>query len=163
MAGWNERDYTPFLLIEEPVHSIKEIRAEYSRTRDLVVKRAVRMEAAGLGEQARYLRSMMPKLPDIKTNEEVALRLSEGHQVLDRAEYSMKGLRKLQKYFEQQTGEEVPLGKVLEFNEYMKSWRLSAFSDSYVISGEAVALYGTDYQDIGGTFGEFYSISYLYS
>lgn len=164
MAGWSERDYTPFLLIEEPAHSIKEIRAEYTRQRDILVKRASRLEAAGLGVQAKYLRDLMPKLGTVQTNEEVAVRLSEAHAVMrDKLEYSMKGLRQLQKYFEAQTGKEVPLGQVLEFNEYMKSWRLSAFSDSYVISGEAVALFAGDYQDVGGTFSEFYSISYLYS
>ena len=65
-------------------------------------------------------------------------------------------------YFEGETGRELSLGEVLDFNEYMKSWRLSAFSKNYVLSGEAVALYGTDYQEVGGTFGQFYSISYLY-
>ena len=163
MAGWSEKDYTPFYLMEEPVHSIREIRAEYSRQRDIVVKRANRLESAGLGAQADYLRSLMPKLKDIQTNEEVAARLAESHAQAGKMEYSLKGLRQLQKYFEEQTGEEVPLGEVLDFNEYMKSWRESAFSSGYVISGDAVALYGGDYQDVGGTFSEFYSISYLYS
>ena len=163
MAGWSAKDYTPFALMDEPTHTIKEIRAEYSRQRDIVMKRANRLAEAGLEAQADYLRGLMPKMKDIQTNEEVAARLAEGHAQAGKMEYSMKGLRKLQKYFEQQTGEEVPLGEVLDFNEYMKSWRLSAFSDSYVISGDAAAMYGGDYQDIGGTFSEFYSISYLYS
>ena len=164
MAGWSAKDYTPFYLMDEPLHSIKEIRAEYSRQRDIVVKRANRLESAGLGAQADYLRSLMPKLKDIQTNEEVAARLAEGHHVMvDKLEYSLKGLKQLQKYFEEQTGEEVPLGDVLDFNEYMKSWRESAFSSGYVVSGDAVALYGGDYQDVGGTFSEFYSISYLQS
>lgn len=163
MAYWSAKDYTPFYLMEEPVHSIKEIRAEYSRQRDIVMKRAYRMEAAGLEAQAAYLRGLMPKLANIQTNEEVAARLAEGHAQAGKVEYSIKGLRQLQKYFEEQTGEEVPLGDVLDFNEYMKSWRLSAFSDSYVISGDAAAMYAGDYQDVGGTFSEFYSISYLYS
>lgn len=163
MAGWSEREYTPHMLLEEPVHTIKEIRAEYSRQRDIIMKRANRLAQAGLEAQASYLRGLMPQLGKIKTHEEVAARLSEGHAIMrDKMEYSLKGLRQLQKYFEEQTGKEVPLGQVLEFNEYMKSWRLSAFSDSYVISGEAVALFAGDYQDVGGTFSEFYSISYLY-
>lgn len=163
MAGWTEKDYTPFYLMEEPVHSIREIRAEYSRQRDVIMKRANRLESAGLEAQASYLRGMMPKLGTIQTNEEVAARLSQAHAQSGKMEYSLKGLRKLQKYFEQQTGEDIPLGEVLNFNEYMKSWRESAFSDSYVISSEAASLYGGDYQDVGGTFSEFYSISYLYS
>lgn len=162
MAGWSEKDYTYFYLMEEPTHSIKEIRAEYSRQRDIVMKRANRMEAAGLGAQASYLRQLMPKLSTLQSNEEIAIRLNQGKKQGEKVEYSLKGLRKLQKYFEQQTGEEVPLGEVLNFNEYMKSWRLSAFSDSYVISGDAAAMWAGDYQDVGGTFSEFYSISFLY-
>lgn len=163
MAGWSEKDYTYFYLIEEPTHTIKEISAEYSRQRDIVMKRANRMEAAGLGAQASYLRKLMPKLSTLQSNEEIAIRLNEGKKQGEKVEYSLKGLRKLQKYFEQQIGDEVPLGEVLNFNEYMKSWRLSAFSDSYVISGDAAAMWAGDYQDVGGTFSEFYSISYLYS
>lgn len=162
MAGWSEKDYTYFYLMEEPTHSIKEIRAEYSRQRDIVMKRANRMEAAGLGAQASYLRQLMPKLSTLQSNEEIAIRLNQGKKQGENVEYSLKGLQKLQKYFEQQTGEEVPLGEVLNFNEYMKSWRLSAFSDSYVISGDAAAMWAGDYQDVGGTFSEFYSISFLY-
>ena len=164
MAGWTERDYTPYLLLEEPSHTVREIRAEYTRTRDILQKRVRRLARAGLDAQASYLNQLMPKIGTIETDEEVAVRLSEAHAVMrDKLEYSLKGLRQLQKYFESQTGKEVPLGQVLEFNEYMKSWRLSAFSDSYVISGEAVALFAGDYQDVGGTFSEFYSISYIYS
>ena len=163
MAGWSEKDYTYFYLMEEPTHSIKEIRAEYSRQRDIVMKRANRLETAGLGAQASYLRKLMPKLSSLQSNEDIAIRLNEGKKQGEKVEYSLKGLRKLQKYFEQQTGDEVPLGEVLDFNEYMKSWRLSAFSDSYVISGDAAAMWAGDYQDVGGTFSEFYSISYLYS
>ena len=149
--------------MEEPTHSIKEIRAEYTRQRDILMKRANRMEAAGLAPQASYLRQLMPPLSTLQTNEDIAIRLNEGKKQGEKVEYSLKGLRKLQKYFEQQTGDEVPLGEVLNFNEYMKSWRLSAFSDSYVISGDAAAMWAGDYQDVGGTFSEFYSISYLYS
>lgn len=163
MAGWTEKDYTPFYLMEEPAHSIREIRAEYSRQRDVVMKRANRLESAGLEAQANYLRGMMPKLGTIQTNEEVAARLSQAHAQAGKMEYSLKGLKQLKKYWEDQTGDEIPLGDVLDFNEYMKSWRESAFSDSYVISSEAASLYGGEYQDVGGTFSEFYSISYLYS
>lgn len=201
MAGWSAKDYTPFHLMEEPTHTIKEIRAEYSRQRDVIMKRANRMAEAGLEAQANYLRGLVPSMKDIQEEQEakfrkeiadlrkkghateaarlqsqsksiiksrvegsITSRLAEGRaQAFDKWEYSLKGLKKLQKYFEEQTGEEVPLGEVLEFNEYMKSWRLSAFSDSYVISGDAAAMYGGDYQDIGGTFSEFYSISYIYS
>lgn len=200
MAGWSAKDYTPFHLMEEPTHTIKEIRAEYSRQRDIVMKRANRLAEAGLEAQAGYLRGLLPSMKGIQEEQEakfrkeiadlrkkgrateaarmqsqaksiikgrvessITQRLAEGRVQSSKVEYSLGGLKKLQKYFEQQTGEEIPLGEVLDFNEYMKSWRLSAFSDSYVISGDAASMYGGDYQDIGGTFSEFYSISYLFS
>lgn len=199
MAGWSERDYTPFFLIDEPTHTIKEIKAEYTRQRDIVMKRANRLEAAGLGAQANYLRGLLPSMKGIQVEQEekfrkeiadlrkkgrateasrlqsqsksiikgrvessITSRLAEGKVQSGKIEYSLGGLRQLQKYFEEQTGEEVPLGEVLNFNEYMKSWRESAFSSSYVVSGDAAAMWAGDYQDVGGTFSEFYSISYLY-
>lgn len=200
MAGWTEKDYTPFFLIDEPTHTIKEIRAEYSRQREILMKRANRLEASGLGAQANYLRGLLPSMRGVQAEQEekfrkeidnlrkkgrateaarlqsqsksiikgrvessITSRLAEGKVQSGKIEYSLGGLRKLQKYFEEQTGDEVPLGEVLKFNEYMKSWRLSAFSDSYVISGDAAAMWAGDYQDVGGTFSEFYSISFLYS
>ena len=57
-----------------------------------------------------------------------------------------------------ETGEIVPLGEVLSFNEYMESWRLSAFSKLIVPSGDAAGMYGEEYQDIGGTFSDFYTV-----
>ena len=162
MAGWTAQDYTPHFLMVEPTHTVREIRAEYTRQRDILMKRANRMDKYGLTAQADYLRSLMPKLATIGSNEEVAARLAEAAAQSRKSEYSLKGLRQLRKYFEGETGRELSLGEVLDFNEFMKSWRLSAFSKNYVLSGEAVALYGTDYQEVGGTFGQFYSISYLY-
>lgn len=159
---WTAKDYTPHFLMVEPTHTVKEIRAEYTKQRDILMKRANRLEQYGLMPQAEYLRELMPKLRTIETNEEVAARLAEAAAQSRKSEYSLKGLRSLQKYFEQETGETIELGDVLEFNEFMKSWRLSAFSKNYVLSGEAVAMYAGDYQEVGGTFGEFYSISYLY-
>ena len=72
--------------------------------------------------------------------------------------YSIKGLKDLQKMIESESGEIVPLGDVLPFSQYMQSWRLSAFSSLIVPSGEAAGLYGEEYQEIGGTFSDFYAL-----
>lgn len=159
MAGWTPKDYTPFFLFDEPTHTPKEIRAEYTRQRDIVMKRANRLEAAGLKAQAEYLRETMPKLAEMgKDNVAVAKRLAQGRALYNQQSYSLKGIKQLQKMIESETGEIVPIGDVLPFNEYMQSWRLSAFSKLLMPSGDASSLYGEEYQDIGGSFSDFYTL-----
>lgn len=157
--GWTPKDYTPFFLFDEPTHSPKEIRAEYTRQRDIMMKRASRMEKIGLSAQAEYIREMLPKLSEIgKDDVTVAKRLAQGRSLYMQKSYSIKGIKELQKMIESETGEIVPLGDVLPFNEYMQSWRLSAFSKLIVPSGDAAGMYGEEYQDIGGTFSDFYTL-----
>lgn len=170
MANWTPKDYTPFFLFDEPTHTIKEIRAEYTRQRDIAVKRANRFEAVGLKAQAEYLREMFPKLAEIdKAKREMGATrikspsvgdyLARGKSVLEQASGSLAGVRQIQKSIFDETGELVPLGDVLPFNEYMRSWRLSAFSRTMVPSGDAADLYNTeDYQELGGSFSDFYSL-----
>ena len=158
-VAWTPKDYTPFFLFDEPTHTPAEIRAEYTRQRDIAMKRAKRLEAAGLGAQAEYIRETMPKLSEIgKDNVQVAKRLAQGRALYNQQSYSLSGIKRLQKMISEETGEIVPLGDVLPFSEYMQSWRLSAFSKMIVPSGEASSLYGEEYQDIGGTFSDFYTL-----
>ena len=154
---WTPKDYTQFFLIDEPTHSVKEIRAEYSRLRDITMKRANRLEAAGIGNVAKYLRESMPKLSGIKTQEEVSKRLAQGAENLRTRSYSVKGIKQLQKQYSDEAGEIVPLGDVLPFADYMKSWRLSAFKE-LIGSPQAVELYPYEYQEIGGSFADFYTL-----
>lgn len=173
MAFWTPKDYTPFFLFDEPTHTVKEIRAEYTRQRDIAVKRAKRFEAVGLTAQAEYLLEMFPKLAEIDKAEQarremgakkmsgpsVGDYLARGKSILEQASGSLAGVRRIQKSIFDETGELVPLGEVLPFNEYMRSWRLSAFSRTMVPSGDAADLYNTDdYQEIGGSFSDFYSL-----
>lgn len=154
--AWAPKDYTPFFLMDEPTHTPQEIRAEYSRMRDLAIKQASRLESVGALPQAAYLREIFPKLSEVK-KEDVAKQLARGRSVMSDKAYSVKGLKELQKRINDETGEIVPLGDVLSFNEFMKSWRLSAFSKLIVPSGEAAALHGTEeYNEIGGSFSDFY-------
>ena len=105
MAGWTPKDYTPFFLFDEPTHTPKEIRAEYTRQRDIAMKRANRLEAAGLSAQAEYLRETMPKLAELgKDNVSVAKRLAQGRALYNQQSYSLKGIRQLQKMIESETG-----------------------------------------------------------
>lgn len=154
--AWAPKDYTQFFLIDEPIHTPQEIRAEYSRVRDIAMKRAARLDARGVTAQASYLREIFPKLADINAAD-VSNTLSRGMSFLNDRAYSLKGLREIQSRINTETGEIVPLGEVLSFNEFMKSWRLSAFSKLLVPSEEAAEMHGTeDYDEIGGSFSDFY-------
>lgn len=155
---WTPKDYTQFFLIDEPTHTPAEIRAEYSHMRDTILRRADRLEAAGIGDVAKYMRESMPKLHDIKDSAEVAKRLAQGWSIKNTKSYSMKGIKRLQKQFNKETGEFIPLGDVLPFADYMKSWRLSAFSASIVPSQEAADYHPNEYQEIGGSFADFYTL-----
>lgn len=155
---WTPKDYTPFYLIDEPTHTEREIRAEYTRLRDIAVKRAARLEKAGLKSQAAFIRESAPKLRDIKSKQEISNRLSQLNRNIQTKAYSLKGIKELQKQFNDETGDFVPLGDVLPFAEYMQSWRLSAFSSTFVPSGEAAELYAEEYQETGGNFADFYTL-----
>lgn len=154
---WTPKDYTQFFLMDEPTHTIEEIRAEYSRQREIAMKRAAGLEKIGALPQAEHLRTMFPKLSAIPEGK-VSSHLATGKSLLDDRAYSVKGIRQLQKAIRDETGELIPIGDVLPFNEYMKSWRLSAFSKLIVPSGEASDLYGEEYQEIGGSFSDFYTL-----
>lgn len=158
MTEWTPKDYTPFFLLDEPTHTPQEIRAEYSRQRSLIMKQADRLDDIGYGPQADYLRKAMPKLSELANSEEVAKTLAKGKSLSEQKSYSVKGIREIQKHLQDETGEFIPLGDVLGFNDYMKSWRLSAFSSMIVPSGEASDLYGEEYQDVGGSFSDFYTL-----
>lgn len=176
MAEWTPKDYTPFFLKDEPTHSVKEIRAEYSRLRGIALTRSTRLSEVGAAPQAAYLREIFPTLAEMeeiiskieRENEKLPVKkrkrvpttadfLTRGKGILDDRAYSVKGLREIQQYINKETGELVPLGEVLSFSEFMKSWRLSAFSKLIVPSMEAAEMHsGEEYQEIGGSFSDFY-------
>jgi hypothetical protein len=158
-AQWTPKDYTPFFLLDEPTHSPKEIRAEYTRMRDIMMKRAKRLAKEGYSAQAEYIQKMIPKLSEIGDDiTEVAKRLAQARSLYTQRAYSLSGIKAIQKMINDKTGEIVPIGEVLTFNEFMQSWRQSAFSSMVVPSQEAAELYGEDYQDVGGTFSDFYTL-----
>lgn len=173
---WAPADYTPFYLLQEPTHTEKQIRTEYSRLRTQLIHRVERMEAAGIGSaEAAYVRKMLPTLKELEQMEtrtvgrgknkrkltkpeEIAYRLSEARAIeLERA-YSLKGVKELQSHINKETGEIIPLGEVLLFKDYMKSWRQSAFYKTIVGSAEAQELHENEYQEIGGSFTDFYKL-----
>lgn len=159
-AVWQPRDYTQFFLMDEPTHTPREIRAEYTRIRDIMMKRANRLEKLGGEAQAEYIRKMMPKLSEMKKDDrQVAQRLAQGRALYNTKAYSVSGIRQIQQELFDATGEIVPIGEVLSFSEFMQSWRLSAFSSLVVPSQDAADLYkGEEYQTLGGSFADFFSL-----
>lgn len=152
---WREADYTPFFLIDQPIHTDREVRAEYTRLRDIMMKRANRLEAAGLGVQAEYIRSTMPRQKGMDISE-VKERLAQGHALYNERSYQLKGVAELQKYYSDE-GADIKLGDVLGFDAFMRSWRMSPFSKVVVTSEDAVNAY-QEYSEIGGSFADFYTI-----
>ena len=185
--GWKPADYTPFYLLDFPTHTEKEIRAEYTRLRDIVQKRAKRLERVGLEGPAEFLRTTMPKLADVKArvaaaNEQIAKSnewraargkrllpemtlksfisnaVAAGHAALTNEALSLTGIEQIRKRVMDETGEEIELKDVLKFNDFMKSWRTSAYS-ALVAASDAKAMYQEDYQEVGGTFTDFYELA----
>ena len=154
---WSPKDYTQFYLFDEPTHTEAEIRREYSRMRDMLVKRAKRLEKYGYKERTNYIMSSMPPIAVVESVEELKNRLVQGKTISETKAYSVSGMKQLQLRYEEETGEVIPLGEVLEFDDYMRSWRLSAFSHMILSSDRARELYNDEYQDIGGSFADFYT------
>lgn len=155
-AYWTPKDYTPFFLIDEPTHTPQEIRAEYSRIRSILMKRAKRMRDLGFDERATYMETMIPKLSELESAE-VPQRLSQARALMTNRAFSIKGIRQIEKEIFEKTGFDIPVQDILDFADYMESWRLSSYR--YIVSTNvAVSLYYTEYREIGGTFENFYTI-----
>ena len=171
---WEPADYTPFFLLQEPRHTEAEIKREYTRMRDMMVKRAKRLEEIGLKTQAAYIREQLPTLKEMRAQheaqparvstgrrdkkgkivyrevswkEQVARSLAGARSLEITPAYSVKGVKEIQRQQREELGEDVPIEDVLPFAAYMKSWRMSAFSKTMVGSGEAQDLYNTEYQE----------------
>ena len=157
MAKWQPRDYTPFFLWDEPTHTEKEIRAEYSRMRSIIRKRANRLREAGFETRADYIMSQIPLIGEIKSHKDVTNYLSQAHSIWESDSFSIAGMKRIQQEIFEETGIRIPLSDILEFDDYMKSWRTSKYR--WLISTQYVAsLYFKEYQEIGGDFVNFYEI-----
>ena len=175
--AWLPHDYSPLNLIDEPTHTVPEMRREYSRMRDIAMKRAYRLERKGLTAQAEYLRDMFPTLKEMqkKIDDVIAWNsfvdkrsrkrvptladyISKGHSLLEDLSYSLEGIKQLQTHIEEATGVIVRFEDTLEFKDYMASWRMSAFSRLVIPSDVAVELYNGEYKDVGGSFSNFYTL-----
>lgn len=160
--SWKRADYSPLFLIDKPRHTLKEIRAEYTKMRDIGMKRANRLEKAGLSEEAAYLRKSLPKIKEMKSTEEVRSRISQAYSVIhgrQSKELTLKGAKEIEanvvsKLFENK----ITKKEALDFNRFMQSWRTSIFGVG-ITSDKAKELY-EQYTDTekGGSFDRFYRL-----
>ena len=158
MAKWTPQEYTPFFLKDEPTHSMREIRAEYTRMRAIVRKRAVRLREAGFETRADFIMNQIPSLKTLDTQGmSVEDHLMQAHHLWESDSFSIGGMKRIQDEIEKATGFKIPLSDILEFDDYMKSWRLSKYR--YTIdTNTVVRLYYNEYQEVGGTFENFYDV-----
>jgi hypothetical protein len=139
--------YIPTKIKAEIQENRAAVRKEYTRLRDISQKRLKRLKAAGLDDTQAYLRNYKhyPKLKDIKSDSELAARLSDlarfitakGSTVSGQKDIMKKSLSTLH-----DTGYTfVNEGNFRDFGKFMEEYRNQMLDMSYD-SGDAADLYG---------------------
>ena len=157
-AYWSEKDYTPFFLMDEPTHNIKEVRSEYTRLRDIARKRVNRLREQGFGDTADYLEKAMPKLSELKTEKAVRQHLARLHALEVKQEFTVRGVKDIWSNLKKNVDPNIPLNEALGLHEFMKSWRTSAYR--WLISTNDVEEMYEEYKEAGGkgSFENFYKL-----
>lgn len=139
--------YIPTKIKAEIAENRASVRKEYTRLRDISQKRLKRLKAAGLDDTQAYLKNYKhyPKLKDIKSDAELASRLSDlsrfitakGSTVSGQKDIMKKSLSTLH-----DTGYTfVNESNFRDFGKFMEEYRNQMLDMSYD-SGDAVDLYG---------------------
>lgn len=139
--------YIPTKIKAEISDNRAAVRKEYTRLRDISQKRLKRLKAAGLDDTQAYLKNYKhyPKLNDIKSDSELAARLSDlarfitakGSTVSGQKDIMKKSLSTLH-----ETGYTfVNEGNFRDFGKFMEEYRNQMLDMSYD-SGDAADLYG---------------------
>ena len=139
--------YIPTKIKAEIQENRAAVRKEYTRLRDISQKRLKRLKAVGLDDTQAYLRNYKhyPKLKDIKSDSELAARLSDlarfitakGSTVAGQKDIMKKSLSTLH-----DTGYTfVNEGNFRDFGKFMEEYRNQMLDMSYD-SGDAANLYG---------------------
>ena len=139
--------YIPTKIKAEIQENRAAVRKEYTRLRDISQKRLKRLKAAGLDDTQTYLKNYKhyPKLKDIKSDSELAARLSDlarfitakGSTVSGQKDIMKKSLSTLH-----ETGYTfVNEGNFRDFGKFMEEYRNQMLDMSYD-SGDAADLYG---------------------
>lgn len=139
--------YIPTKIKAEILENRAAVRKEYTRLRDISQKRLKRLKAAGLDDTQAYLKNYRhyPKLKDIKSDSELASRLSDlarfitakGSTISGQKDIMRKSLTTLHDTGYTFVNEE----NFRDFGKFMEEYRNQMLDMSYD-SGDAAELYG---------------------
>lgn len=139
--------YIPTKIRDELKKDPASVRKEYTRLRDISQKRLKRLKAAGYDDIQAYLRNVnhYPKLKDIKSNNELASRLSDLSRFILAKSSTVSGNKKIM-YKNLTTLHDTGYNFVNEenfrdFGKFMEEYRNQMLDMSYD-SGDAADLYG---------------------
>lgn len=139
--------YIPTKIKAEIQENRAAVRKEYTRLRDISQKRLKRLKAVGLDDTQAYLRNYKhyPKLKDIKSDSELAARLSDLARFITAKGYTVSGQKDIMKKSLStlhDTGYTfVNEGNFRDFGKFMEEYRNQMLDMSYD-SGDAANLYG---------------------
>ena len=142
--------YTPSELktkLELGGATAKEVRKEYTRLRDIAQKRIKRLAKAGYTDTEVYQRNYKhyPKLAGIKSDSELAQRLSDLSRFVSARSSTVKGLRereaKVLKTLHENEYDFVNEGNLKDFGEFMEQYRNEKMDTAGYDSGDAAELY----------------------
>lgn len=144
-VGW----YTPSEIkakLEAGGSLAREVRKEYTRLRDISQKRLKRLSAAGYENTDVYKKNVKhyPKLKAIKTDSELAQRLSDLSRFVGSTQSTVRGLKerekKVLKTLKKNGYKYVNESNLSDFGEFMEYYR-DAMYDLEYDSGDAADLY----------------------
>lgn len=144
-VGW----YTPSEImakLSSKASLQREVRKEYTRLRDISQKRLKRLAAAGYENADVYKKNVKhyPKLKDIKTDTELAQRLSDLSRFVGSTQSTVRGLKerekKVLKTLKKNGYKYIDESNLSDFGEFMEYYR-DAMYDLEYDSGDAADLY----------------------
>lgn len=145
---WDRDWYTPSnIKAMIDAGRLKEVRKEYTRLRDISQKRLKRLKAAGYEETEIYQRNYKhyPLLKNIKTNSELAQRLSDLSRFIESRRSTIKGIKDQRTQSIQTLHEHgydfVNDRNYQDFVRFMESYRDNLLDMEYD-SGDAAELFG---------------------
>lgn len=139
--------YIPTKIKAEIQENRAAVRKEYTRLRDIAQKRLKRLKAAGLDDTQAYLKNYKhyPKLKDIKSDAELASRLSDLSRFITAKGSTVSGQKDIMKKslttLHDKGYKFVNEGNFRDFGKFMEEYRKQMLDMSYD-SGDAADLYG---------------------
>lgn len=149
LLSFNPDDYTPTnlnKLLKADVTKAQ-VRSEYSRLRGIAMKRLNRLQEADMDDTQAYLRNYKhyPKLKDIKTNQELAGRLSDLSRFIQAKASTVSGQKAIRAKSIATLHEHgynfVNNDNIVAFGKFMEEYRQEKLDKAGYDSGDAAMLY----------------------